>query len=534
MAKQPGILVFSVPLIILPLKHITIPPSSLATARLGRELAYIAAGAATTVVPILLLLVAVGSFTSFVQAMLSAVSEVDAWNKIPAGYWWSGYMKPFLMSNPIVTLALGLLGANFVLHLFLFRPRESFGLKAIAVWILIYGAVIIFFTSGYLNYYLPLVAPLSIVAGYVLASVLKVVLGAGLQASRVALLILVLLLLLTPDIYGVKSRFQFLEDPVKTTTLDTPPQNELVPISAYLFEHTSPEERIFAINPTYALQAGRLVVNHTTASPPGLPTREELIDSIERDNVKYVVVDERARWHFPRKWSGEPINNMSISFDLNVIDPETEPADGVVVQITNSEKGRKTKRLLWWLRTGDWEIPNSREDFVHLDLPVEAGQWVGVVINVSDTFRRYFGYEPLKLDVVIGANANAGSSVRFLLDDLRIQANDYNLYEDFSSMSSLARFTQTVVGEVRGSHRAVIDAGRLDMKASGETFHLNLPVSTGVMGYIKLHYASEREYLIHKHASEELTTKVTLYVRRDQSKQKPVFNELISEVVEIK
>lgn len=265
-----------------------------------RRASIIASGGLLIGLVILVYFVFHGTYVEIFHAMSASVQQAQEWVNPSGEKILQDYIMPPLKANELITLIFGFCGLIFSLTLFLTQRDRHFGIKTLAIWFLCYTAVMYRFSYSYGLYYIPMLPPLVILSSYMI----DYFLSSPSENYRKTFTILIFILL-TADLYYLGAQYQdFTQNPMRKTTMLTPPLDQQISIAKYLYEHTNNTDKIFSIDPIYTLVSGREVVNHFTVSGAKLPTIEEYIAALNDERVKYAVVDDRARFHLKDKWPG--------------------------------------------------------------------------------------------------------------------------------------------------------------------------------------------------------------------------------------
>ncbi len=500
--KQMAVLLFPTAIFILLLKSMGFPVLR-NTGKFLRRVSIIASGGLLIGLVILAYFIFHGTLVNFYNAMDTSVQHAQEWVNPSDEMVLKSYIMPSLKANELITLIFGISGIIVSLVFFFARWNNHFGIKIFTLWIIIYVTEVYNVSYSYGFYYIPILPPLVILSAYTVDSILS------LKWRYKKVIIALFLGLLAIDIYHLSIQYQvFTPNPMGSITLLTPPLDEQISIGTYLYGNTTSNDKIFSIDPVYALVAGRGIVNHFTVSGTELPTIKEYTAALSDENVKYAVVDDRARFHLRNKWSGEKIGDLNLSLDFKLEDPENMAEDGVVIEIQN--RGNSS---LWWIHANDWKA--NKTSLAYYDIHVKTQEWTNITVDLTSGFKTYFGYIPDEYKIILWVDADNGSSIKLQVDKIVIwDKRIVYLNESFDTNSSLKKFMAGTRNGREGWSNTGIKDGHLNIESFNETYGISTIVAPGVLGYIFQNFEKEKEFIITASKTNPKKTTVSLYRKR--------------------
>lgn len=517
--KQMALLIFPIIIFMLLLRNMDITNSKWHKKFL-KELVVIIYGMVPISLFLLIYLIYNGTLDNFIHLMMISVQEADKWMSPSKERILNDYIIPVIKSNELITITLGFIGIlfgtlfSFIILLnkmmrkknftsFLSQNR-SFGIYTLSIWPVFYILMMYMFSSSYAQYYIPMLPPFVIISSCMIDYFLTFV-----NKKHMKLFLIFIFIFVIIDINHISNQYRnYSQNPMKLNTLMTPPLDQQISIGKYLYNNTDTNDKIFSIDPIYALTAGRFLINHFTVGVTGLPTTREFVEAFKDEKIKYAVIDERARLHLSDKWAGKKIENINLSMDIKIKDAEDAPMDGIIVGLRHKENVS-----LWWIHANDWKLPENQSNKVHHNILIGQDNWSNINIDMTSEFKKYFGYTPETYKFTIWSNTNDGSHIEFQIDKIKLyNENKTYFYEDFDTDESLKRFSNLST-ESRGWSTVNIKNSNLNVESFNEIYSISTTINSGLYGYILKNFEKEKDFVITARETEPRKTVVSLYRR---------------------
>lgn len=447
----------------------------------GNSIAFLVGGA----LPLTILLISLwlsGTMNGFLEGAAFAVQTTQVWHIVGL----TAKLRFFIqiLSDPSL-LFLWIISFGYVGAVVLVRPREYM----LAFWLLIPILLILLLpqSPGYPNYYLVSVPATGLAAGAVVAKLItnRMQGDTGLARSatyrlRAILVVIILSTVLLPAT----------EEGITITSEDL---SEQLQVARFIAENTRPGDRIMTITASYGYLATREVVNHFTFGP-AFATYDQMMDAIRGDEITMVVMDPRTQFRLETSFSAPSMSAQRFSAQVQVVDSEEFANDGATLTFID----HLGNSIVYWVHVRSWELPPLEEDSVHLGMQVENGRWYPVDLDLSSLFLEYFDSSPETLRVQVLANANDGSSVQFLIDDIVLSDGTDVLFLDrFEFGDYTARYTrlENGAGGVLRVQGGFLQTPALEVSAERALYGIELPsISRSLVTLVDKYYTKVRTF----------------------------------------
>ena len=394
----------------------------------------------------------------------------------------SGAIYSVIKPNPLSILLLLWLAISFALNLFL--PQSP----------------------GYIPSYIIMILPLAILAAHSILELYRLTKRYNILifrktsiAFRIKLWHILVPLTITLIIlisFGYYNSINSIRDPGHKTSITTPSLSDQIAISSFLANSTDAEAKFLTFTTSYTFLSDREAVNHFTFGPE-FATRDQLEKAIINQEIDYVLLDPRTEYRLNHHYPGGSLESLELLAWVNITNGEDEINDGMNILVHDNNN----KTLNYWVHCRNWALPGDTDDMAHDGQLVEEGVWNLIHLNISQMFVRNYGYYPDEATIKFIANANNGSDIEFLIDEIVIYDNESVLYyEDFDRNDICDELFITGTGSCEVVTQGYRDMYSLSLRTENAIFSLEpYEASSSILGTIYTYYDHLKTFFIKRH-----------------------------------